>query len=125
MGYAFEQWVRRQQYIIAKILGFSGLPYQWGVFYNRSTQREHPGFQIDLLYEHSKYVYTICEIKYYANLVGPNIINEMDKKIVLFDNQQKFTLKKVLITPHGITDSLFKLAYFDDVITLDDLLESE
>lgn len=121
MGYAFERLIRYNQHLIAKILGFSGLPYRWGVYYNRETSKQVPGYQIDLLYEHSKHVYTIVEIKYHTDLVGPSVISEMERKLELFSNDKKHTIKKVLITTYGITDAVKQRAYFDKVITVDDL----
>lgn len=124
MGYAFERLIRRNQYLIAKILGFSGLPYKWGVFYSRQTNREQPGYQVDLMFEHSKYVYTICEIKYHTDLIHSSIITEMEEKLALFPNGKNHTIKKVLITTYGATDSLIEKAYFDNIITIDDILEN-
>lgn len=121
MGYAFERFIRHQQFVIAKILGFSGLPYQWGVYYNRKTIEKEPGYQIDLLYEHSKHVYTICEIKYYADFVGTSVISEMEKKIALFANDKNYTIQKILITNLGATQELIARAYFDRIVTIDDL----
>jgi hypothetical protein len=121
MGYAFERMIRSKRHLIAKILGFVGLPYKSGVYYNRNIIKENQGFQIDLIFEHSKYVYTICEIKYYEGLVGTEIVQEFEQKLKKFVNNKKHTIKKVLITNNGITDELFKRAYFDHVITIDNL----
>lgn len=123
MGYAFERFVRDQQFIIAKMLGFSGLPYKSGVFYNRSIEQQNSGFQIDLIYEHSQHVYTICEIKYYAGLVDCSVIDEFEKKLALFPNRKNKTIKKVLITTQGATQELINRVYFDHIITLDDFFD--
>jgi AAA+ ATPase superfamily predicted ATPase len=125
MGYAFERLIRHNQHHIAKILGIDGLPYRWGVFYNRETAREQPGYQIDLLFEHSQHVFTICEIKYHTDLVGPTVITDMEQKLALFPNDKKQTIKKVLITTLGATQSLIDRAYFDRMITIDDLFVSK
>ena len=121
MGYAFERLIRYNQHLIAKILGFSGLTYEWGVFYSRETTAENPGYQIDLLFKHSKHVYTICEIKYYSDLVGPEVIGAMEEKLALFSNEKNLTIKKVLITTFGVTKKLKERAYFDRIITVEDL----
>lgn len=122
MGFAFERLIRANQHLIAKILGFSGLPYRSGVYYSKQTMQAQPGYQIDLLFEHSKHVYTICEVKYHSDLVGPEVISELQEKLNLFPNDRKHTIKKVLITNYGVKDSVIQKAYFDRIITLDDLL---
>lgn len=121
MGFAFERLVRRYQHKIAEILGFSGLPYRWGTFYNKETNEQSPGYQIDLLFEHSQHVFTICEIKYHSDKVDTSVIAEMEQKLSLFPNTKKHTIKKVLITTYGITNSVEKKAYFDQIITVDQL----
>ena len=125
MGYAFERLMRYNQYLIAKILGFSGLAYKWGVFYSRETTNEDPGYQIDLLFEHSKHVYTICEIRYHSDLVGPTVISDMEQKLALFPNKKNQTIKKVLITSYGVTKSVLERAYFDRIITIEDLFKQQ
>lgn len=121
MGYAFERFIRYHQSLIAKIIGFSGLPYKWGVYYNRDTIKQDPGYQIDLLFEHSKHVYTICEIKYHTDLVNSSVISEMETKLSRFNNAKQLTIKKVLITNYGVKKSVIDRAYFDNIITLEDL----
>ncbi len=124
MGYAFERIIRNNQHLIAKILGFSGLQYKWGVYYNRETNQQQPGYQIDLIFEHSKAVYTVCEIKYHSTFVGPSVIADMEEKLELFIGDNNYTIKKVLITNYGATDNVVKQAYFDNIITIDDLFET-
>ena len=69
MGFSFERLIRANQHLLAKLLGFAGLPYKWGVFYNRNT------------------------------------------------------IKKVLITNYGAKESVINKAYFDQIITVDDLMK--
>ncbi len=125
MGYAFERLIRSKKHLVAKILGFSGLPYSSGVYYNRSLFKEEPGYQIDLIFEHSQHVYTICEIKYYVDHVGVEVITEFEKKLKKFLNDKKHTIRKVLITNIGATEELIQNSYFDNILTIDDLFETQ
>lgn len=123
MGFAFERLIRENSLIIAKILGFSGIQYKSGVYFNRSSAKQQPGYQFDLVFERADHVYTLCEIKYYASLVDTEIIDEFEMKVALFNEQKSYTIQKVLITTEGITPALRERHYFDRVITLDDLFD--
>jgi len=123
MGFAFERLIRKHSYLISKILGFSGVDYRCGVYFDRSSDNKNPGYQIDLIYERNDHVYTICEIKYYSGLVGADVVNDMEKKLSLFGNPKNFTIQKVLITTEGASKALVERHYFDAVIVLDDLFD--
>jgi uncharacterized protein len=123
LGFAFERFCRKYHYVIAKILYFSGVHYRSGVFFSRSTDKESPGYQIDLIFDRADNVYTICEMKYLQGKVGTSVIAEFEKKLSLFPNKGNKTIHKVLICSEGADDALIKRAYFDDIITCNQLLE--
>lgn len=124
LGFAFERFCRKYHYVIARILQFSGVHYRAGTFFNRGTDKENSGFQIDLLFERADNVYTICEIRYLQKKVGTQVINDMESKLALFPNPKNMTLHKVLICNEGAEDALINRAYFDDIITLTDLFDT-
>lgn len=117
LGFAFERFCRKNHTAIAKILGFSGIQYKSGVFFNRATNAEDSGYQIDLIFERADNVYTICEIKYLQGKVGTKVINDFEKKLSLFPNKGNKTIHKVLICSEAIDQALMNKAYFDDIIT--------
>lgn len=80
LGYAFENYCRDHHWIIAKILGFSALTYRSGVYFNRKTDKENRGFQMNLIFERPDQVYTICEIKYSRSKIDTAVIDEFEKK---------------------------------------------
>src|SRR5690606_10338282 len=80
LGFAFERFCRKYHYVIAKILYFSGVHYRSGVFFSRATDKENPGYQIDLIFDRADNVYTICEMKYLQGKVGTSVIAEFEKK---------------------------------------------
>lgn len=121
LGYAFERFCRHRHHLIAKIMGFHGINYHSGAFFNRSSAESEPGFQFDLVFDRDDKVITLCEIKYSQATIGTAVIEEFERKIALFPNKKKKTLQKVLITTEGISDALQSRHYFDRVITLDDL----
>ncbi len=123
LGFAFERFCRKYHYVIAKMLYFSGVHYTSGVFFSRATDKENPGYQIDLVFDRADNVYTICEMKYYQGKVGTSVIAEFEKKLALFPNKGNKTIHKVLICSEGAEEALIKRAYFDDIITCAQLLD--
>ena len=115
---------RKNHRLFAKILGFEAVRYKSGAFFNRGTEAEKPGYQIDLIYDRDDKVYTICEIKYLQSKVTPKIIEEFEKKLALFPNLKNRTIHKVLITTEGADYPLTNYGYFDRVITLRDIFEA-
>jgi AAA+ ATPase superfamily predicted ATPase len=124
LGYAFERYCRSQHYLLAKILGFSGVKYKAGVFYNRAAINDNKGYQIDLLFDRNDHVITLCEIKYLQGKVGTRVIDEFERKLERFDNKKNKTIHKVLITAEGADKALVNRHYFDVILTLDDLFSA-
>ena len=120
LGFAFERFCRKYAHVIAKILGFSGVHYQSGVFFNRSTERENPGYQLDLVFDRADNVCTLCEIKYLKSRVSTKVIGEFEKKLSLFQYKAKKTIHKVLICNQGAEQALVNEGYFDQIITEDE-----
>lgn len=121
LGFSFERMCRQKNSLIAKILGFHAVHYRSGAYFSRSTQRENPGFQFDLVFDRDDKVITLCEIKYLQNPVSTNVIAEFERKISHLPDIKKKTIHKVLISAEGIDNALEKRHYFDQVITLEDL----
>ena len=124
LGYAFERFCRHHHPLIAKILGFHGIHYRAGAFFNKNTQLTDPGFQFDLVFDRDDQVITLCEMKYSQSKIGVGIIEEFERKLELFSNQKRKTIQKVLVTTEGANDSLLTRHYFDRIITLNDLFET-
>lgn len=123
LGFSFERFCRKYHHIIAKILFFSGVQYRSGAFFSRTTEKESPGYQLDLIFDRADNVYTICEMKYLQRKVGTSVIAEFEKKLSLFPNKTGKTIHKVLICNEGADDALLRRDYFDDIITCSQLLD--
>lgn len=123
LGFSFERFCRKYHFVIAKILQFSGVQYRAGAFFSRATELENPGYQIDLIFDRADNVYTICEMKYLQSKVGTSVIGEFEKKLSLFPNKANKTIHKVLICSEGADDALINRSYFDEIITVAQLLE--
>ena len=121
LGLSFERFCRKNSQVIATIIGFSAVRYKSGVFFNRTTNQEDVGYQIDLIFDRADHVLTICEIKYTQGKIGTEIIEEFEKKISVLKDINGKTIEKVLISASGATEALFDRAYFDRIITLEDI----
>lgn len=120
LGFSFENYCRRAHRAIAKVLGFSAVKYKSGAYFNRATEQQSSGYQIDLLFDRNDNVITVCEIKYHAAPVGVSVIAEMERKLELFSHNKRKTVERVLISAEGAEPSLMRRAYFDRILTLDD-----
>ncbi|OGT54051.1 MAG: hypothetical protein A3F17_09370 [Gammaproteobacteria bacterium RIFCSPHIGHO2_12_FULL_41_15] len=121
LGYAFERVCRKYHYVIARILGFSGVDYQFGTYFNRQSQFDAPGYQLDLVFARKDKVYTICEMKYLQTKVSHKVIEEMARKLEYFPPAEKHTIQKVLVAPQGASETVINQHYFDRIITMDEL----
>jgi hypothetical protein len=123
LGFSFERFCRKHSQLIARIIGFSAVRYKSGAFFNRTTIKEDAGYQIDLIFERADHVLTICEIKYTQEKVGVEVIEQFEKKLRLMPGRDNKTIEKVLISANGASDSLLSRAYFDRIITLEDIFK--
>lgn len=123
LGYSFGRFCRKRHRLIAKIIGFSAVRYQSGVYFDRNSEKKQKGFQIDLIFDRADHVLTICEIRYLQTAVGTEVIDEFEKKLKAMPQRKSKTIEKVLISAEGATESLLNRAYFDYIITLEDLFE--
>ncbi len=123
LGFSFERFCRKHSLLIASIIGFSAVRYKSGAFFNRSTIPQGLGYQVDLIFDRADHVLTICEIKYTAGKTGIEVIEEFEKKLQLIPDKENKTIEKVLISASGATDALYSRAYFDRIITLEDIFK--
>jgi AAA+ ATPase superfamily predicted ATPase len=121
LGFAFERFCRKNHQIIATILGFSAVQYLSGAYFNKRTQTEDPGYQIDLLFDRADHVLTICEIKYTTSKVSVSVVEEFERKLALLPQAKNTTIQKVLISANDVSEELRNMHYFDNIITLADL----
>ena len=94
------------------------------MFSSIATIKEQAGYQIDLIFDRADHVLTICEIKYTQGKTGTEVIDEFETKLAQMPHQKNKTIEKVLITASGATDALIARAYFDRIITLEDIFYS-
>ena len=122
MGRAFEYLCVRHAKKISELLGFSGIAFTSGPYFN-APKKDDPGVQIDLLFNRNDNVITLCEMKYLFSPVGTGIIEEVEKKVRIL--QKKFhnkTIQRVLITRSNPTKDLLASGYFYRIINSTEFL---
>ncbi len=122
LGFSFERFCRNSSERIASLLGFSGVRYQSGVFFKRRNINDF-GAQVDLLFDRSDRVKTVCEVKYQDAPVGLEVINAFEQKVSKLELKPSDSLQRVLITASGISQSLEERHYFDRVIGVEEMVK--
>lgn len=123
LGTAFERFCRGKAMHIADKLGFSAVDFRSGTYFRRGNIQT-PGAQVDLLFQRADRVFTICEIKYQDAPIGIESIEEVERKIQSLPLSKSRSIQKVLISASGVTQGLLRRAYFDRILSLNDLLET-
>ena len=116
MGRAFENLCFEHAEKISELLGFPGIEFSLGPYFN-APRKDSPGVQIDLVFDRSDNVITLCEMKYSLSPVGTGIIEEVEKKADIL--QKKFkrkSIQKVLISLSDATGNLTSSGYFYRII---------
>ncbi|MBF0364607.1 MAG: AAA family ATPase [Oligoflexia bacterium] len=118
-GYAFERFCVKHAFYLAERMGFAdqvinAVPYA-------EREQENKGFQIDLIYERADKVITVCEIKFYSEEIGVEVVREVNRKCSLLKIPRGFTLEKALISLYGPSPTLKTLDFFQHYLTLEDI----
>jgi hypothetical protein len=116
-GIAFENFCFKNLSLIARILDIEGKIKNFGPY----SSKKYQGAQIDLLIQTTEKVMYVVECKYYQKPVESSIIKDFDKKIKALTEFKNYSFKKVLISPHGVSEELRESEYFDFVIKDEDL----
>jgi len=121
LGRSFEYLCMTHAERISEILGFSGIEYTLGPYFNAKTKQDS-GVQVDILFNRKDNVLTLCEAKYCIRPIGIEIIQDIEKKVNILNHQfQRKTIQKVLISKSGATQNLMSSGYFFRIISPDEL----
>ena len=104
---------------IARILRFDDDVISFGPYFKKDDRNK--GFQIDLIFQRSQNIITVCEIKYSENSISTLVIPEFQRKLGQLKVKRGVTVEKALITVNGADQSLYDADYFDYIISIEDL----
>jgi len=95
----------------------------FGPFFQRGTRRRK-GCQIDLLIQTRRRTLYLCEIKFQANEIGVEVIEQIRKKQEKLSSPKGFSIHPVLICVNGVTEKVRASEYFDKIIDFSDFLRT-
>ncbi len=122
LGFSFERWCRKNSMLFAKILGFDKIDYLAGAFFNRETDKQTKGFQIDLMYIRADSRIIICEIKHLNQLLNVkkiyrDVLQKQERFKEAARKYKNYTYEFALITTEGDPQLQIASEYFDHVIS--------
>lgn len=124
MGRAFEYLCMDHAGKICSILGFSGIEFSFGPYFEAHGNNK-AGVQIDLVFDRQDNVITLCEMKYSLTPVGMDIIKEVERKVEILKSRfKKKTIQKVLISRSSPTKNLAASGYFYRIIRPDEFFNN-
>ncbi|MCP4754577.1 MAG: hypothetical protein GY866_27150 [Proteobacteria bacterium] len=116
MGRAFEYICMDHALRISEILGFSGIEFTFGPYYE-SPNKETEGVQIDIVFDRKNNVITLIEAKFSRNPIGTSIIRDIERKAAVLNRKfAKKTIQRVLISHSKPTSDLVASGYFYRII---------
>lgn len=116
MALQFENLVLNNRKIILKLLGinFDDIVSENPYFQHSTTK--HRGCQIDYMVQTRNRSLYVCEIKFSKNLVGPKIIDEVQRKIDALKGIKGISYRPVLIHVGGVSKEVETSDYFVKII---------
>jgi Archaea bacterial proteins of unknown function len=122
MGFSFERWCRRNEYLIARRLGFGDVvEYAYGPWYEKDA------VQIDLMFIRKDSKLIVCEIKYNnESTLSRQIIRDVQQRLDLFlaanPKYARYTAETVLITTEPAPEAIRREGYFTYLVTSEELI---
>ena len=121
-GLQFENLVLVNRESIRKIIGLQHDDIKIdNPFFQRKTHQTK-GCQIDYLIQTKTAVLYVCEIKFSRNVIGMEVVDEMQKKISALSIPRGFSCLPVLIHVNGVHDRVIDSNYFFKIIDFSMLL---
>lgn len=115
LGNAFERFCLKNMATLAEVMGFSEELVSAAPYFERGDHH----FQIDLLFQRTDRIITLCEIKYHNKPIGTLVIPEVERKCKLFPLPRGYTLEKALISTYGPDQALKESGYFHHCVQLE------
>ena len=122
MGFSFERWCRRNEYLIARRLGFGDIvEYSYGPWYEKDSA------QIDLMFIRKDSKLIVCEVKYNnESTLSRQVIRDVQQKLDLFltanPKYVRYTAETVLISTEPAPEAIRREGYFTYLVTSEELI---
>ncbi len=124
MGFQFENLVLNNRPLLHRAMGIRADDIICeNPFFQRKTSIQR-GCQIDYMVQAKFENLYICEIKFSKNLIGIDIIEEVQQKIDRLRRPKGFSCRPVLIHVNGVTEDVVDSNYFSKIIDFSELLHN-
>ena len=121
-GHALELLCLNHSQEIAKILGFNGIEYSCGPYFQSGSQQDN-GVQIDLAFLRADHVITQCEIKSSLQPIGAKVIEEIQLKTAYLASKfPRHRIQNILIHCGPLTRDVEHTPYIEKRINVLELL---
>src|SRR5205814_1944724 len=116
MGLQFENLIINNRHLIKEALDIRPEDVICdNPFFQTKTART-PGCQIDYMIQSKTNTLYVCEIKFSKNVVGPEVTQEVQKKIEALKSPRGFSFRPVLIHVNGVSEDVINKDYFTAII---------
>lgn len=122
MGLQFENLILNNRKLLYDFLRISQEDIiSENPFYQKRTTKQ-PGCQIDYMIETRFQTLYVCEIKFSRNIIGVEVINQVQGKIDHMIRPKGFSCRPVLIHVNGVSDDVTEANYFASIVDAGEFL---
>ncbi len=122
MGLQFENLVLNNRQVIQKLLSIPQADIKIDNPYFQRPTNKKPGVQIDYMIQTRFNTLYLCEIKFYKEQIGMEIIKEMQEKLNALSLPRGFSVRTVLIHVNGVKEEVEEQEFFSHIIDFSQLL---
>ncbi len=123
MGLQFENLILNNRKRLHHALGISPEDIiSENPFYQKRTTKQ-PGCRIDYMIETRFQTLYICEIKFSRNIIGSEVIKEVQDKIDHMTRPKGFSCRPVLIHVNGVSNDVTEANYFASIVDVGDFFQ--
>ena len=122
MGLQFENLVLNNRQVIQKLLSIPQSDIKIDNPYFQRPTNKKAGVQIDYMIQTRFNTLYLCEIKFYKERIGLEIIKEMQEKLNALSLPRGFSVRTVLIHVNGVKEEVEEQEFFSHIIDFSQLL---
>ena len=114
MGFQFENLVVNNPWDLFRLLYIRPEDYEYDGPYFQTKTTKRNGCQIDYLIQAKNTLY-ICEVKFSKNPIGPQVVEDVQKKIKNLELPRHISYRPVLIHVGGVSEEVVTKEFFCEI----------
>ena len=123
MGLQFENLVLNNLSRLIEILKIPSHELITAGPYLQTKTQTRSKCQIDLMIQTKFNQLYICEVKFSKGEIGAEVVSEMKKKIAALQRPRGFSCRPVLIHVNEVSDSVYEMEYFSQIVDFSEFLK--